>query len=62
MKLENLKKFNHGSVGVAYTVTGLTGNQYNDIYLQACEQYDNVKQNATMSYFQDKVFGYILCK
>ena len=62
MKLENLRKFNHGSMGVAYTVTGLTSNQYNDIYLQACEKYNSVKQHVSMSYFKDEMYGYILCK
>ena len=62
MKLENLRKFNHGSRGVAYTVTGLTSEQYNDIYLQACEKYNDVEHHASMSYFKDEMYGYILCK
>jgi hypothetical protein len=62
MKLETLKKFNHGSSGIAYTVTGLTDNQYKSIYLQACEKYNSVEQHVTMSYFNDEMYGYILCK
>lgn len=62
MKLGTLQKFNHGSMGIAYTVTGLTSNQYNSIYLQACEKYNSVEQHVTMSDFYDKMYGYILCK
>lgn len=62
MRLENLKKFNHGKLGTAYTITGLTSEQYNKIYLQACEQYNSIEQHVNMSLFEDKMSGYILCK
>lgn len=62
MKLENLKKTNHGKLGVAYTISGLTSNQYNDVYLQACEQYNSIEQNVSMALFKDEMYGYILCK
>lgn len=62
MKLENLKTFNHGAMGIAYAVTGLTSNQYNDIYLQACEMYNRVEQYTSMSLSKGEMTGYILCK
>ena len=51
MRLENLKKFNHGKLGTAYTITGLTS-----------EQYNSIEQHVNMSLFEDKMSGYILCK
>lgn len=61
MKLKNLKSFNHGRLGIAYTISGLTNDQYNDVYLQACEQYNSVEQYVSMSLFKDEMYGYILC-
>lgn len=62
MKLEKLKKYNHGEYGIAYTISGLTNSQYNEIYLQACEQYNSIEQHVDMSLFKDEMYGYILCK
>ena len=63
MKLENLKKFNTDSCGIAYDCNDLTSKQYNDIYLQACEQYNSVSQNhISWSIYRDIIKGYILCK
>lgn len=63
MKLENLQKFNQGSQGITYNCNGLTSEQYNEIYLQACDKYNTVNQDHVMlSMFKNKMIGYILCK
>ena len=61
MKLENLKSTNHGRAGITYTISGLTSSQYNDIYLQACELYNSIEQNVSISLFKDEMYGYLLC-